>query len=58
MFDRQRLEVSRSGQLLCIAAAEALLKDQEDLAEFSKRADGPTLSYEQFLNELKSLGKI
>jgi plasmid stability protein len=31
------------------AVAEALLEDQEDLAEFSKRADDPTLSYEQWL---------
>jgi plasmid stability protein len=40
------------------AVAEALHEDQEDLAEFAKRADEPTLSYEQFLDELKSLGKI
>ncbi|HEX7003069.1 MAG TPA: hypothetical protein VF168_02650 [Trueperaceae bacterium] len=40
------------------AVAEALLEDQKDLAEFSKRGEDPLLSYEQFLNELKSLGKI
>lgn len=40
------------------AVAEALLEDQEDLAEFGRRAAEPVLSYEQFLDELKSLGKI
>lgn len=40
------------------AVAQTLLEDQEDLAEFGRRADEPTLSYEQFLDELKTLGKI
>ncbi|MEX2541209.1 MAG: hypothetical protein WD314_05350 [Trueperaceae bacterium] len=40
------------------AVLESLVEDQEDLAEFGRRASEPTLSYEQFLDELKSLGKI
>ncbi|MEX2536141.1 MAG: hypothetical protein WD273_11155 [Trueperaceae bacterium] len=40
------------------AVSQALLEDQEDLAAFVQRAAEPNLSYQQFLDELKSFGKI
>ncbi len=36
----------------------ALSEDQEDLYAFSQRADEPTISYEELLEDLKSHGKI
>jgi len=36
----------------------ALQEDQEDLKAFEDRANEPTLSYEEMLNELKTHGKI
>jgi len=35
-----------------------LREDQEDLAAFEERADGPTLSHEELLNDLKAHGKL
>ncbi|MEO0515928.1 MAG: CopG family transcriptional regulator [Cyanobacteria bacterium P01_A01_bin.116] len=35
-----------------------LLEDQEDLAAFEARADEPTLSHEELLNDLKAHGKL
>jgi plasmid stability protein len=36
----------------------ALAEDQEDLAAFHERAGEPTLSYEEFLNDLKTHGQL
>ena len=36
----------------------ALLEDQEDLSAFGERANEPTLSYEDLLEDLKSHGKL
>jgi len=36
----------------------ALQEDQEDLSIFEKRADEPTLSYEDLLKDLSSHGKL
>jgi len=36
----------------------ALQEDQEDLSIFEKRADEPTLSYEELLKDLSSHGKL
>ena len=36
----------------------ALLEDQEDLSAFEERANEPTLSYEDLLEDLKSHGKL
>ncbi len=40
------------------AVRGALREDQEDLNAFTQRADEPTLSYEELLEDLKSHGKI
>jgi plasmid stability protein len=40
------------------AVRASLAEDQEDLAAFEERAVEPTLSYEEFLDDLKSHGKI
>lgn len=40
------------------ALREALSEDAEDLAEFEKRGREPTLSFENFLKELKRNGKL
>lgn len=36
----------------------ALAEDQEDLAAFEQRAEEPTLSYEELLNDLKAHGQL
>lgn len=36
----------------------ALREDHEDLAAFEARADEPTLSYEELLNDLKAHGAL
>ncbi len=36
----------------------SLREDQEDLKAFTQRADEPTLSYEELLENLKSNGKL
>jgi len=36
----------------------ALREDREDLKAFEERADEPTLSYEELLEDLKSHGKL
>jgi len=40
------------------AVRAALAEDQEDLATFQQRADEPTLSYEELLDDLKAHGKL
>ena len=40
------------------AVRVALREDQEDLATFEERANEPTISYEDFLKDLKSHGKL
>lgn len=40
------------------AVRAALAEDQEDLAAFGERAEEPTLSYEELLNDLKVHGKL
>ena len=40
------------------AVRAALAEDQEDLAAFQQRANEPTLSYEELLNDLKAHGKL
>ena len=45
-------------ELVNDAIRQALLEDQEDLAAFDERADEPTLSYEELLNDLKAHGKL
>jgi len=40
------------------AVRYALREDQEDLAAFDERANEPTISYEELLEDLKSHGKI
>ena len=45
-------------ELVNEAVRIALREDQEDLNAFSQRADEPTLSYEELLQDLKSRGKI
>lgn len=40
------------------AVRVALREDQEDLNAFAQRADEPTLSYEELLDDLKSHGKL
>lgn len=36
----------------------ALREDQEDLSAFEERANEPTLSYEELLEDLKAHGKL
>ena len=36
----------------------ALREDQEDLSVFEERVNGPTLSYEELLKDLKAHGKL
>ena len=45
-------------ELVNDAIRQALREDQEDLAAFDERADEPTLSYEELLNDLKAHGKL
>ncbi len=45
-------------ELVNEAVRIALREDQEDLNAFSQRADEPTLSYEELLQDLKLHGKI
>ena len=40
------------------ALRQALREDQEDLAAFEERANEPTLSYEELLNDLKAHGQL
>ena len=40
------------------AVRVALREDQEDLSAFSDRVNGPTLSYEELLDDLKAHGKL
>lgn len=40
------------------AVRQSLREDQEDLAAFEQRAAERTLSYEEFLNDLKMHGKL
>lgn len=40
------------------AVRQALTEDQEDLAAFDEREAEPTVTYEDFLNDLKADGKI
>lgn len=40
------------------AVRSALAEDQEDLAVFEQRANEPTLSYEELLNDLKAHGQL
>jgi len=40
------------------AVRAALAEDQEDLAAFQQRANEPTLSYEELLDDLKAHGKL
>lgn len=40
------------------AVRAALGEDQEDLAAFDERADEPTVSYEELLDDLKAHGQI
>lgn len=35
-----------------------LIEEQEDLAAFEERADEPTMSHEELLNDLKAHGKL
>ncbi|MDN5848137.1 MAG: ribbon-helix-helix protein, CopG family [Nitrococcus sp.] len=45
-------------ELVNDAIRQALREDHEDLAAFDERADEPTLSYEEVLNDLKAHGKL
>ncbi len=45
-------------ELVNEAVRIALQEDQEDLSVFEKRADEPTLSYEELLKDLSSHGKL
>lgn len=45
-------------ELVNEAARLALREDQEDLSAFTQRVNGPTLSYEALLDDLKAHGKI
>lgn len=40
------------------AVRNALREDQEDLNAFTQRAEEPTLSYEELLEDLKTHGKL
>jgi len=40
------------------AVRATLAEDQKDLAVFQERAGEPTLSYEEFLNDLKVHGQL
>lgn len=40
------------------ALREALREDEEDLAAFSERSDEPSLTYEEFLAQLKTDGTL
>jgi plasmid stability protein len=40
------------------AVRSVLAEDQEDFAAFEQRADEPTLSYEELLNDLKAHGQL
>ncbi len=40
------------------AVRVALREDQEDLSAFEERADEPSLSYEELLQDLESHGKL
>lgn len=45
-------------ELIDEAVRLLMCEDQEDLAAVSARANEPDMSYEDFLNDLKSHGKI
>jgi len=45
-------------KLVNAAVRLALREDQEDLQAFTQRADEPTLSYEELLEDLKLHGKL
>lgn len=40
------------------AVRAILAEDHEDLSSFDERADEPTMSYEELLNDLKAHGRI
>jgi hypothetical protein len=53
------LETDRSvSALVNEALRHEFLEDQEDIADLRKRADEPTISYEELLKKLKADGKI
>ena len=45
-------------ELVNEAVRMALREDQEDLAAFEERANEPTMTYEDLLEDLKAHGKI
>lgn len=45
-------------ELVNEAVRYALREDQEDLSAFTERAEEPTLSYEELLQDLKTHGKL
>ena len=45
-------------ELVNEAVRIALREDQEDLSAFEDRANEPTMSYEELLEDLKSHGKL
>ena len=53
------VETSRSmSDLVNDAIRDELTADADDLAVFRIRQDEPTIAFEEFVNELKSNGKI
>jgi hypothetical protein len=53
------VETSQSmSEVVNDAVRDALAEDAEDLATFDKRQHEPTLSFEEFVKELKRNGKI
>ncbi len=53
------VETSRSmSEVVNEAVREALKEDAADLAAFQERQDEPTLSFEEFVKELRRNGKI
>ena len=45
-------------ELVNTAVRESLAEDAEDLAAFRDRADEPTLSFEELVQDLKRRGKL
>lgn len=53
------IETSRSmSEVVNEAVREVLAEDADDLAAFEQRRHEPTLSFEEFVKELKRNGKI
>jgi hypothetical protein len=59
LYGLRRASTQRTlSDLVNDAVKRSLSEDQEDLAAFEERADEPTMSYEELLNDLRAHGKL